>query len=791
MHSFLGADEPTQDKSYMNVPERRKSPEAKAVPTVQANRLNIRQIEGGGIGYGQGYTTLETFLTPTYKLNSWLPFLDLRVHRFDNNKYAFNAGLGLRYFSPSNCMFWGANAYYDYRQTKHKNYKQVGIGLEALGAHWDYRINGYIPVSERKSHGYNVKFDKFKAHRLYFTTKYEYDMAGVNAEVAYHWMPTSNIDLTAALGPYYFQGEYHKFAAGGQGRFKATFLNAISIEAIGSYDNLFKWNGQGQLCFSIPLGPKLKTRRISKSCCDDKPYLDLRSVQPVQRFEIIVADTHRESTVAIDPSTGLPYNFVFVNNDPSSTPNGTYENPYVTLAQAQAGSAPGDIVYVYGGGPVYLVPNLINSPTPPPAPFYDGFVMQTSQKLWGSGIAHSLRTSGGKVKIPAMTQLYPALNSTTPGDTAWIIVTLADNAEVSGLYFPAVNVEFAAIGQIGTNNGLIENNIINLNSDASNSGVDGIHLSNSFGSFTIRNNTITAIDTLYRDKGIVITSTTPGTSATTYYISNNTLIGNGVSLSYGIFLNPFAGPSMSILNNTINQWGSGVFLSTIAGSSTSTTIVGNTFSGNVNTAIDAAYLSVQANLTITNNIFTNNTTTSNLILINPITADEVMLNALINNNTFQGNVAGSNMLIGMTANSINPISLQVNNNTFIANTAKEFVFISNAGPGEVDSVVNNNTILNNSGGQLVYIISTGGGSGTTQLNNNYFQGNSVAFDDVFFGLNNYSEMCLQMNNNTFDFVSSLNGGTTTSFYVETLIGNTGAPITENMYVITVPPGTCE
>ncbi len=42
--------------------------------------------------------------------------------------------------------------------------------------------------------------------------------------------------------------------------------------------------------------------------------------------EIIVIDKVRKKTVAIDPATGLPYFFVFVNNTSSS--NGTYESPY-------------------------------------------------------------------------------------------------------------------------------------------------------------------------------------------------------------------------------------------------------------------------------------------------------------------------------------------------------------------------------------------------------------------------------------------------------------------------------
>ena len=53
MHSSLGADETSPNEPYSIVPESRRKSEAEPVTTVQANRLNVRQIEGGGIGYGR------------------------------------------------------------------------------------------------------------------------------------------------------------------------------------------------------------------------------------------------------------------------------------------------------------------------------------------------------------------------------------------------------------------------------------------------------------------------------------------------------------------------------------------------------------------------------------------------------------------------------------------------------------------------------------------------------------------------------------------------------------------
>lgn len=48
-------------------------------------RLALRHIEGTGVGYNQGYTSLEgLFLPRSGTGHGWTPFLDLRGHVFNN-----------------------------------------------------------------------------------------------------------------------------------------------------------------------------------------------------------------------------------------------------------------------------------------------------------------------------------------------------------------------------------------------------------------------------------------------------------------------------------------------------------------------------------------------------------------------------------------------------------------------------------------------------------------------------------------------------------------------------------
>ena len=128
-------------------------------------RFTARHIEPNGIGYDQGYTTLEGFFSPPEPWKGvWFPFLDARGHLFNDGKWAANGGLGLRYLKCS--RIWGATAYYDYRDTKHGPFNQAALGLEALGEVWDFRINGYLPFGSKVSKAYNTKFSRFQGNQV-------------------------------------------------------------------------------------------------------------------------------------------------------------------------------------------------------------------------------------------------------------------------------------------------------------------------------------------------------------------------------------------------------------------------------------------------------------------------------------------------------------------------------------------------------------------------------------------------------------------------------------------------
>jgi hypothetical protein len=366
-------------------------------------RAGLRHIESGGIGYEKGYTTLDIFLAADPSRWKITPFLDARSHVFNNGKWAANAGAGLR--TEWKHRVYGINTYYDYRNTHRFHSNQIGAGLETLGERLDFRLNGYLPIGAKTSEPYDTTFSAFSGNQMLVSQKYQSAMKGANAEFGLHFAKSKSFEFYAAAGPYYFIGQVAPATWGGKARISGTFKDVLTLEISDSYDRTFHNRFQGQLSLTFSFGPRPK-----RNCNTD------RMLQPVDRQEIIVMDQKRKKSVAIDPATGRPYLFVFVDN--TSHSNGTYASPYHSFAQAEAHSSPNDIIYVFpGDGTTQGMDS--------------GIALKANQKLWGSGVSHSLQTAQGTISIPAQSSSSPTITNSN-FDTEGNAITLASHNAISG-----------------------------------------------------------------------------------------------------------------------------------------------------------------------------------------------------------------------------------------------------------------------------------------------------------------------------------------------------------------------
>ena len=647
----------------------------------QHYRAAVRHIESGGIGYEDGYTTLEAFFASDPSQWPVTPFLDTRGHIFDNGKWAANVGVGLRTLWGNRA--YGINTYYDYRNTGRLNSNQMGAGLETLGELFDFRINGYLPVGAKTSSPYAATFGAFSGHYMLVSQKVQSAMKGADAEFGFHFGKSEAFDFYAATGPYYFIGEKAPTVWGGKARVSGTFKDRFTLEISDSYDRVFHNKFQGQLSLSFSFGPKSKVKERGRTCKVANALND-RMLQPVDRQEIIVIDKTKQNTVAIDPATGLPYFFVFVDNTSSS--DGTYESPYPSFAQAQDHSSPNNIIYVFPG----------DGTTTGMA---SGIFLKANQKFWGSGVSHSIQTSEGTISIPAQSNSSPTITNTNV-DTEGNAITLATHNAISGFTITS-----------------------SMNDAIYGSDPQSLEVS----SCTIKNTTTYAIEASF-----------PG--AASISLTNNQFLNN----VNGVFLALNGTSTVVCSDNTFTGQTSvsSVPLEISADSNIlATRIENNIFNGNTTGSIRFNFDSViDADIVLLNNTVTNNgtgsqsTLGSSVVLLSDGEIDHCSI--ALSGNTFSANT--SNSLYLHTAGQMAFLEIAASTNTMSGNGGSALVV---ATPADTLALFAANNIITGCGDNGIAVISsTPTLAGDIAIINNTITdignaSNGIAINEDFFTLN--------------------------------------------------------
>jgi hypothetical protein len=628
----------------------------------QYRRATLRHIESGGIGYDNGYTTLEAFLASDPNRWAVTPFLDARGHVFDDGRWAANAGIGLRTILGKRA--YGINTYYDYRNTRRLNFNQIGLGLETLGELFDFRINGYLPVGKKLSTPWDTTFAEFSGHHLLLSSKYQFAMKGADAEFGFHFGGLRNFDFYAATGPYYFTGEIGPHVWGGKARIGGTYKDLVTLELSDSYDSTFQNKFQGQISLNFSFGPKSQPETKGSVCtCKLAHALNKRMVQPVGRQEIIVIDQKRENSIAIDPDTGLPYFFVFVNNTSSS--DGSFESPYHSLAQAQENSSPNDIIYVFPGDGTTTGMD-------------SGIFLKENQKFWGSGISHSIQTSEGTVSLPAQSTASPTITNTNI-DTEGNAITLAAHNAISGLTITSA-MNDAIFGtdlqSLEVSSCTIENTTTysiqaSFSGNASVSLTNNQLLNNVNGIFLTLNGTSTVVCSNNTFKGQTSISSVPVEIAASNnifaaYLENN-IFDDNITGGVRLGLNNVTLADLILLNNTITNNGTGsqsslgsslVILSTGTIQRCSIAMRDNTFSGNTSNSL---YLHTSGQISTLEITASTNTMSANggsaLVLATPVD----ILTLVATDNTITG--CNDNGIAVISGSSTSTGNITINNNT--------------------------------------------------------------------------------------------------------------------------------
>jgi hypothetical protein len=514
-------------------------------------RIGIQQEFGDGLGWRNGFTRLEGFIPILQVPRQSVLFADVRGLEFDDVRlWQFDGGAGYRAYSDFLDRIVGVNGFYDYRDTGSNSFHQFGLGAELLGDCWDLRANLYIPFGPQHHliadtpAGTGAEFQGMSI-LIPNQTQTLVAVRGFNLEVGRSVPFLERFDPRAYLGFYHYDAEGGKTANGVRGRFTARLTERLLVQAQVQNDAVFQTTASAGLVWTFG-GPSgwLQCRRT----------LPERLDEPIVREDSVVVQTQVKvgAETAIDPATGQPFVVKHVEADAAAGGNGSFEHPYQTLSQLQAGSGPGQILFVQNG----LYPG--------------GITLQPGQRLLGDGTVHLIVARQGKfalpILVPGATPTITAFDQTAtggfyPGSPTAVI--MASNTEVSGLSFavpgfggPRLNI--AADGITGA---------IDVNHNRLTSFVG---LSNINGPVSLTNNSSFAPDS----EGTVYVNKITGTVT----FSRNT-----IDTTFNTFLTDISGP-LIYTDNTIRFFGVRTAL-TFDGVSSTWLVQNNVFNGT--TALDS------------------------------------------------------------------------------------------------------------------------------------------------------------------------------------------------------------
>lgn len=442
-----------------------------------------------GVGYEGSYMSLGTML-PFWEDNGggvW--YFDGRYHLSENGGFFTNNGIGRRQFFRELPLTAGFAMFFDwdgdeYRHFGH-DFSQIGLTGELLHPLWLLRINGYLPVGETN---YNLgsATNGFVGHN--FLVQYGLDTAlrGMNFDFGFNLPGLEAWNGKMYLGSYYYESASVDGFAGFHAMIETFPLDKISMTAQVNHDDQFGTTALFGVALKLG-GPQ--------------PFASNGALMtPVQRNDHIVR-VHQDPIFASNPFNGQLYNVVHVDNsNTSGVEDGSFENPYNTLAEAQTNSVVNDVIYVRAGDGT--------------STGYDtGIQLKQRQYLFGDGGTNIIPTiEAGNFTMCNLSDFRPILTN-----QAGPAVRLSSDNTVSGIIVD------------GAQTGILGQNIVNTTIqyvDVTNSISNGISLVNARG---------------------------------THFIANNNLINNGVGATAGLRIQNNSGDTYAVIqDNIVNSNGTGI-----------------------------------------------------------------------------------------------------------------------------------------------------------------------------------------------------------------------------------------
>ncbi|MBT6493814.1 MAG: hypothetical protein HOL01_04595 [Planctomycetaceae bacterium] len=442
--------------------------------------LHLSHVAGDGPGYrDNGYSTLGLFVPKPFLHGALYTEGRLSVNDFGN--MLGSMGAGYRHFSPEWNRTIGGSFWYDIDSGHNSTFSQIGFGLETRGENWDMFANFYLPVRDddqqfrRTVTASGVNVFNFQGQNLavnslnLVTQQVESAMKGFDTEFGGPLPFLGQYGIRGYGGFYHYYKDSISNINGGKFRVQASLTDSLTGQFMLTHDDQFDTSVVFSIALALPGSGASRSRvaspgmnRVGRTVVRAQSPTNGQSVsqwsrmfEPTQRSSrvFVLAQTtqtlENNFNVLTDPATGQPVRIFHLDSRAAAGGDGSFESPFSTPQEAEAGTGPEAIVFAHAGS---VFDNGANN-----------FVtLQANQRFLGEGVTHLINTDQlGSIAIPASGDVggLPTFQG-GGGGANMANVTVADGSTFSGF-----NINNSVNSAVLANNTLtgtanVENTII-------------------------------------------------------------------------------------------------------------------------------------------------------------------------------------------------------------------------------------------------------------------------------------------------------------------------------------------
>lgn len=415
--------------------------------------------------FGRNDSITHAEVLPYLMVDTHLLFSDLRFFSTNQGFFGGNFGVGYRYLMSDYDRVVGGSLWYDVDESTGSIFHQAGFSLETYGQYLDARANLYVPVSDtEKTFSEAVTRLWFRNNQILYNVHRRIGEAqpGVDIEVG-SLLPTDfsrDHALRFYAGYYYFLGDVAPDISGYKLRLEGNFTEWLASQIEMTKDDFYGRNVMLGVSLQFSGGSPRRRTRTGRDTAKLRRFVE-------RNYNIIVPKviSGEYGLVAVNPLTGNPYTVQHVDSAVVGPQNGTVDDPFQSILQAQVPFS--DIIFVHAG-------SVFNNAA---------VGMLPGQRILGEGVNHTFALAGwGNMPLPRATNgvALPVIQNVAGPGAA---VTLADGTEFSG--FNINNPGGVGILAPGIGNAAVRNVTV------LNAGGDGVFAQNASNNLLFQNVTIT------------------------------------------------------------------------------------------------------------------------------------------------------------------------------------------------------------------------------------------------------------------------------------------------------------